>query len=622
MVLQIIRKRINDTAVGLDGASPEMRVDGGYIQWRQDDGEPDWTNLIALADLQGAQGEVGATGVPGENGASAEFRRFGGWIQWRPVGALDWTNLVALVDLKGDAGDCDCSDEGDGIIPPQNLQMNRCGVAVALTLELKRLYQRAKTDPTVWDAIEDISGQIGTSYNAASASAAALAWWAGITVSSGVAVAGGLIAAGLALINWVSGRSNNGTDHWTPLTEEFLQESLYCVLTRRETITITTDVLREWLGFVNDAEISDDNDYLVQLISLLPVSYWNNEALVAPADINSCLNICAARTGEWAYLIGEGISDLLNWDDPIIRASTTISIGKQDDFSVTGVPTPNDTLLYTVRMKFSRDINLTGLNIGVEYKQSRDAVSPVISVLADGSPLAAKMIEGVSGVMGDQASLCWSTSNPFGFDQFNELTISGTIAIEDADVNAGEYLKLSYVRLCGQDYAPFGEDVINSDPCDDCDDGLWCYEATGQILHDISIGQDGTSWSTDRWNWVDTTTNVRRRKIRVIVTLPSARTITHVELNHPISYGTYSGATGSTSKSVAIGSTSIVFVAYPSLAGDTTIWDGSVSGSVITIDITCSLRSPINTVSGSVQMTRVLLKGLGTNPFGEDNCIP
>lgn len=544
-VLQIIRKRIDDTAIGADGASVEMRVDGGYIQWRQDDDTPTWANLIAISELVGEQGPVGAMGAPGGDGApgiSPILRTYFGTIQWSNDDGEVWHHLLNLTDItpprvefavnenvlfwryvgEGDEdfrslfnlmslkgadgadGECDC-DDGDDSVPPQNLQMNRCGVAVALTLELKRLYQRIKTDPTAWDSIEAISGQIGTTYNTASAGAAALAYFAGITVAGGVAVAGSLIAAGLALINWVAGRANNGTDNWTLTTEEHLQENLYCVLSRRETVTITADVLREWLGFVNDADISGDNDYLIQLLSLLPVSYWNNEALVAAADINSCLNTCAARTGDWAYLIGEGIDDLLNWDDPIIRASASITLGKLDDYAVQAIPTPNDTLLYTIQLNFGRTINLHALNFAASYIQSRNVVSPIISVLADGVALTSTQISGVNGPVETVKPLNWVTPDPLGYQQVQRLTVSGTVAVTDSDTLSGEFLKLDYMRICGRDYAPFGEAAINSDACDEepldfCDNDKNLFTdptITGTACFDFRVSTHGWVILTD-----------------------------------------------------------------------------------------------------------------------------
>lgn len=63
---------------GQDGASPEIRVDSGYIQWRQDDDDPTWTNLVSLASLTGPQGEPGADGAIGPVGPQGEPGTAGG----------------------------------------------------------------------------------------------------------------------------------------------------------------------------------------------------------------------------------------------------------------------------------------------------------------------------------------------------------------------------------------------------------------------------------------------------------------------------------------------------------------------------------------------------------------
>ena len=63
--------RLEYPEAGAPGASVEMRVHDGYIQWRQSDDNPTWTNLVALVDLQGPpgpQGEQGPPGPPGEPG--------------------------------------------------------------------------------------------------------------------------------------------------------------------------------------------------------------------------------------------------------------------------------------------------------------------------------------------------------------------------------------------------------------------------------------------------------------------------------------------------------------------------------------------------------------------------
>jgi len=91
---------------GTDGASVEMRIDSGFIQWRQSDNSPTWTNLIAVADLVGAPGAPGAPGAVGDDGASVELRVSGGFIQWRQDdNNPTWANLIAVADLVGAPGE-------------------------------------------------------------------------------------------------------------------------------------------------------------------------------------------------------------------------------------------------------------------------------------------------------------------------------------------------------------------------------------------------------------------------------------------------------------------------------------------------------------------------------------
>ena len=45
---------------GADGKQVELRVEGGYIQWRYTGGQ--WQNLIALSVLQGMKGDKGDPG--------------------------------------------------------------------------------------------------------------------------------------------------------------------------------------------------------------------------------------------------------------------------------------------------------------------------------------------------------------------------------------------------------------------------------------------------------------------------------------------------------------------------------------------------------------------------------
>ena len=55
-------------------------------------GTSTWSNLIAIADLKGAQGNK-----------YENYKRRPTYIQWRVVGG-SWANLISLSDLKGDTG--------------------------------------------------------------------------------------------------------------------------------------------------------------------------------------------------------------------------------------------------------------------------------------------------------------------------------------------------------------------------------------------------------------------------------------------------------------------------------------------------------------------------------------
>lgn len=52
----------------------------------------------------GPQGPAGPQGEPGEDGASIELQIYGGYIQWRVVGDATWNNLVALAAITGPTG--------------------------------------------------------------------------------------------------------------------------------------------------------------------------------------------------------------------------------------------------------------------------------------------------------------------------------------------------------------------------------------------------------------------------------------------------------------------------------------------------------------------------------------
>ena len=88
---------------GADGKQVELRVEGGYIQWKYD-ADSDWQNLIALSALQGIKGDKGDKGDPGEDGDTPYIGDNGNW--W--IGGVD-------TGIKAEGSDgADGSDGSDG----------------------------------------------------------------------------------------------------------------------------------------------------------------------------------------------------------------------------------------------------------------------------------------------------------------------------------------------------------------------------------------------------------------------------------------------------------------------------------------------------------------------------
>ena len=89
---------------GGEGGTVSMRVDSGYIQYSNDDGDT-WNNLIAVADLEGPPGPEGDPGPAGDDGREVELQAGATHIQWRYVGDPTWTDLIAIEDIEGPPGD-------------------------------------------------------------------------------------------------------------------------------------------------------------------------------------------------------------------------------------------------------------------------------------------------------------------------------------------------------------------------------------------------------------------------------------------------------------------------------------------------------------------------------------
>lgn len=84
---------------GLQGTAGEevlLQVSGGYIQWKYTS-DVSWTNLIAVATLKGDTGDTGPAGT------AIELQKTATHVQWRYVGG-SWTDLIALTDITGPQG--------------------------------------------------------------------------------------------------------------------------------------------------------------------------------------------------------------------------------------------------------------------------------------------------------------------------------------------------------------------------------------------------------------------------------------------------------------------------------------------------------------------------------------
>jgi hypothetical protein len=84
---------LDDVSAGADGREVELSASTTHIRWRYVGGTS-WTDLVALADLEGADGV---------DGAEVELSVSSTHIRWRYVGG-SWSDLVSLADLKGDPG--------------------------------------------------------------------------------------------------------------------------------------------------------------------------------------------------------------------------------------------------------------------------------------------------------------------------------------------------------------------------------------------------------------------------------------------------------------------------------------------------------------------------------------
>lgn len=96
-------------ADGSNGRDIELQTSVTHIQWRYV-GDILWTDLLPLsaitgpAGANGTNGTNGINGVRGYDGREIELQTSATHVQWRFLGAADWTNLIALTTITGANG--------------------------------------------------------------------------------------------------------------------------------------------------------------------------------------------------------------------------------------------------------------------------------------------------------------------------------------------------------------------------------------------------------------------------------------------------------------------------------------------------------------------------------------
>jgi hypothetical protein len=242
---------------GTNGASVELRVFEGWIQWRQDDDSPTWTNLIALEDLEGPQGNPGAQGPPGEDGEDGAQG---------PPGE--------------DGEDCECDSPPPPYEPPEVTDGIQCAIAI----------NEAKYIRGLWDKAYEDNGGFIADYIGSIVTAAALA----AIFLPGVGIPAAIIAVFVGVLVAINDLESNEFDDEY---EEKLRCWLYCILIEQDKTVIDQAVVDAWVAEVE----TGSNPYealAAQLIENTPLSqlqwiaYASSEVNPEACDCDCEEDIC------------------------------------------------------------------------------------------------------------------------------------------------------------------------------------------------------------------------------------------------------------------------------------------------------------------------------------------
>lgn len=440
----------------------------------------------------GTQGPIGLPGAPGADGPAIELQVYFGTIQWRVVGTEVWNHLINLSEIEGEdgrsvqmqtvldgSGKCQTLQwrlEGDAEwldlaetpvcedaspAPENNSAQVRCGVAVAIAASLGAAYRRAKLDPDNWDALQDYSAQAaagGTSVSLAAA-AAGTVFGTGL-VLSGVGLVGGVIAGAGTFLAGILALTNDNTDQYTTAREDELAQALYCVLTRRETTEITADTLREWISYIADIGFpAADLDIILGILAWTPITYWRNEATVAPHKINPCFGtVCASKDQSWTYeFTGEAVPGALQLIKPLAASQMVLLSGVRTGDGIEGTPGPNNTRSFHVTVYLGRFVPVTAIELELYYNQTANVTSPVMTLSAGGNVLGTRTITGVK-------SGFTKIEYYGGGVSMDRFTVSGIIGT-DGDFDADAVINLFYMKICGNGWPTWGADYVSLNGC-------------------------------------------------------------------------------------------------------------------------------------------------------------
>lgn len=150
--------------------------------------------------------------------------------------------------------------------------------------------------------------------------------------------------------------------------------------------------------------------------------------------------------------------------------------------------------------------------------------------------------------------------------------------------------------------------------------GVWCCEFDFAVSNGgfSSLGTGtytpGVGWE-DNLTFVGGNTNRPRRQLQIERSF-TPTVITHIEVEFTRTLGITSAVSGTGVWTNSFGTT----LTSIGLGSSPIIWDGSMTMDDLQISIAAGGKDTAGDPGGTATLLRMLLRGEGANPFGEDNC--